>query len=107
MQVGVRTRDGTAQAETGNDYVHFDEIISFSKSETEKQVEIQIVDDNEWEPEKYFYVELYDVETQEKYEADDTECIVTILDEDFPGTMAIEKTNITAFKHWEEVVITV
>ena len=47
------------------------------------------------------------METEEKLEADDTECIVTILDEDFPGTMAIEKTTVTAYKHWEEVVLTV
>jgi len=69
-----------------------DEIITMGRKENEKKVQIPIVDDEEWEPDLDFFVELYDPNKDSKDGADrlvgeDTRCKVTILDEDFPGTL--------------------
>lgn len=54
-----------------------------------------------------FYVELYDLETSEKLEGDDTECKITILDEDFPGKIGFELTEISASMNQDTVNIIV
>jgi solute carrier family 8 (sodium/calcium exchanger) len=69
-----------------------DEIITMGRKENEKKIQIPIVDDEEWEPDLDFFVELYDPNKDPKDGADrlagdDTICKVTILDEDFPGTL--------------------
>ena len=58
-----------------------------AKSEELHQVFINIHDDEEWEPDLSFWIELYDIETGERLQGDDTRCKVTILDEDFPGKL--------------------
>ena len=68
------------------------------KQEKEYKISIPIVDDEEWEPDLDFFVELYDAQTGEKLEGDDTVCKVTILDEDFPGTLGFENTEIMVQK---------
>lgn len=88
--VGVRTKDDTAIAP--KDYKEVNQEIHFNKREQEKKIEIPIVDDEEWNPDLEFWVELYDPTKTEaglddKLPGDDTRCKVTILDEDFPGTI--------------------
>lgn len=61
LRVGVKTVDDTANA--GEDYKEIEEILEFSSSETTKIVEIGIIDDNEWEPDEDFLIELYDPDT--------------------------------------------
>jgi len=88
ITIGVRTINDTAQAP--RDYTHIDEIIEFGKRDTEKKIRIPIVDDEEWNPDLEFIVELYDpnkLEGEDRLPGDDTRCRVTILDEDFPGTI--------------------
>ena len=41
-----------------------------------------IVDDNEWEPDEDFLVELYDYTTGDRLEGKDTQTRVTIIDDD-------------------------
>jgi hypothetical protein len=38
---------------------------------------------------------------------DDTKCIVTILDEDFPGTLGFESTDVSVQKGTKEIVVVV
>jgi len=66
-------------------------------NETEIKFEVPIVDDEEWEPDLDFAIELYDPNTEEEVRlvGDDTRCTVTILDEDFPGTLGFEMTDVT------------
>lgn len=85
LEIGIRTRDGTATAP--DDYHSIDQVLVFGQTEHEKEVSIDIVDDNEWEPDEDFYVELYDVNTQKRLEGKDTETIVTIIDDDQPGQL--------------------
>ena len=54
-----------------------------------------------------FHIELYDTKTQNKLFGDDTECKVTILDEDFPGKLAFEVSQITASRSQERVDIVI
>ena len=74
-------------------------------SEVEFRVQIPIIDNNEWEPDLDFFVELYDDRTKQKLRlaGDDTECRVTILDEDFPGIIGFVETSIRVTKKHEKV----
>jgi hypothetical protein len=45
-----------------------------------------------------FNVELYDPQTQKRFVGDDTLTKVTILDEDFPGILSFEETNMSVSK---------
>ena len=83
------------------------------KRDTELKIHIPIVNDDEWEPDLDFYIELYDPNgmevdgVQPRYQGDDTRCKVTILDEDFPGTIGFENTDIHVSKGQEKVDIVV
>ena len=82
---GYRTVDDSATSQ--KDYKHVDQVVTMSKKQTEHLIQIPINDDEEWNPDLDFFVELYDAETKERLSGDDTKCKVTILDEDFPGTL--------------------
>jgi hypothetical protein len=88
------------------DYTETDEVVTLKRNEpAEMKIQIPIVDDEEWEPDLDFYVELYDpnvLDTKGKPQrlaGDDTKCKVTILDEDFPGTLGFELTDIRVSKN--------
>jgi len=105
IHFGVRTVSDTATHP--KDYTHKDEIITMEKRDTEKKFLIPIVDDDEWEPDLDFYVELYDpnkdsTDGKDRLQGDDTRCKVTILDEDFPGTLGFETTEIKCHKSMEK-----
>merc|ERR1711988_1835219 len=51
------TSDGDANST--DDYVSAAGSLKFEPGETEKPIEITIIDDNEWAPDKHFYVRLY------------------------------------------------
>jgi len=55
-------------------------------------VPIKIFDNNEWQPDLEFFVELYDGPCKGEF---DTITKVTIIDEDFPGSLGFEDTQIT------------
>jgi hypothetical protein len=75
------------------------------KRETELKIHIPIVDDEEWEPDLDFFVELYDPNVlntkgqTQRLLGDDTRTKITILDEDFPGTIGFEMTDVRVSKH--------
>lgn len=85
--VGVRTVDGEAIA--GDDYDGVDTVLNFQKK-GEQTVKIGIKDDENWEPDEDFYVELYDPETKNKLEGEDCRTRVTIIDDDRPGVLQFE-----------------
>lgn len=58
ITVGYRTVADTAYAP--KDFSHTDEKITLGPKEYEKKILIPIVDDDEWEPDLDFFVELYD-----------------------------------------------
>jgi len=62
--------------------------------ETTRKFHIKVIDDNEYEPDKDFFVSLCDYETKEQLIGADTKCTVTILDEDQPGIIGFRDRNI-------------
>ena len=88
--------------------------MTLKKRETEVKIYIPIVDDDEWEPDLDFFIELYDPNKVnqdtglfERLSGDDTRCKVTILDEDFPGCLGFELTDIRVSKNQEKVDVTI
>ena len=85
----VRTKDGDAQEEL--DYKAIDQEVHFKKGQSEEIVSVQIVDDDGWEPDEDFYVELYDKATNLRLHGADSVTRVTILDDDKPGMLVFEE----------------
>jgi hypothetical protein len=105
VHFGVKTIDSSAKE--GHDYEKFSKQITMKQGETEKKIEINIIDNNEWEPDMDFAVELYDYDSEKRLDGDDTRAIVTILDEDFPGTLGFKVTDIRVKKDMEKVDIVI
>lgn len=63
-EVGVRTKDATAKA--GKDYHAIPEAsqkIEFKQGEAEKEIFVEIIDDNQWNEDREFEIELFDSKT--------------------------------------------
>ena len=82
-KVFVRTID--AEAKAGKDYEKVEETIEFKAGESSKFIEVTINDDDNWEPDEDFFVQLYDANTREELDGQDTRTRVTIIDDDKPG----------------------
>lgn len=98
-----------ATATPDEDYVSVDKVLEFKKGEPVKMIEVEILDDDEWEPDEDFFVQLYKAETDEKLKGKDTMTKITIIDDDKPGMLVFkEKGNIItapATKQYAEIVI--
>lgn len=106
MNIGVRTVPDSAQSP--KDYTHVDELIILKKRDKEPYIfKVEIIDDDEWEPDLDFFVELYDPNTMQRLPGDDTRTKVTILDEDFPGTIGFQQTDYQVSKNQEKLDILV
>ena len=103
LEIGLRTVDDTAIAP--DDYHHKDETLLFLKDEYEKKIKIDIVDDNEWEPNEDFFVELYDLNTSKKLKGLDSETKITIIDDDNPGQFGFLSNKLST--HSKEKVLNV
>mgnify|MGYP003695018961 FL=1 len=105
MTIGVRTVEDTATSPKY--FTRYEEEIYFQPRDTEKKIQIEIIDDDEWNPDLDFFVEIYDISNNERLSGDDTKCKVTILDEDFPGNIGFEASEIKAHKTWDKVDVVV
>ena len=94
MRVGVRTRNGSAIED--EDFQKVDEILTFKEDDTEMTFEVKIVNDDAYEENEDFYVELYDPDDQETLEGEDVTSKITIIDDDQPGILGFEKRMVTA-----------
>ena len=90
--VMVRTVDGDAHA--GKDYEALDKRVTFAKGKTEEEIMVGIIDDDEWEPDEDFFLELYDANTSDRLPGEDTRTRVTILDDDKPGMIVFKEKKI-------------
>lgn len=59
--VRVRSREDTATED--DDYEKVDKVLEFSKDEGFQEINVKIHDDDEWEPDEDFYLDLYDTKT--------------------------------------------
>ena len=77
------TVDGDAKS--NKDYKPFDSVIEFGNGEDTKTFDVGITDDDDWEPDMDFFVQLYDPNSNEELIGQDTKTRVTIIDDDKPG----------------------
>jgi len=56
----VRVQTIDAEARAGEDYEEVNEVLTFKKGDMQKHVSIKINDDDNWEPDEDFFVQLYD-----------------------------------------------
>ena len=96
-------------ATSPKDYQTEDKIVTMRSDQIELKFNVPIVDDEEWEPDLDFAIELYDPNTEmlDILPGDDTKCVITILDEDFPGTLGFESTDVSVQKGKKEIVVVV
>lgn len=78
--------------------------MNFEPEET-KKISIEIINDEGWEPDEDFFVELYDISTKERLTGDNTRCKITILDDDKPGILQFRKTDIKVKRSQKKAVI--
>jgi len=60
-------------------------VINFKEGEIEQGVDVAIVNDDIFEPDEDFYMEIYDPETGDRLDGSDTKTKITIIDDDQPG----------------------
>lgn len=85
----MKTRSDTATE--GEDFEAVAELLEFKKGEASKDISIKINDDDEWEPDEDFYVDLMDPTTKAKLNGGDTTTRVTIIDDDKPGDLVFRE----------------
>ena len=91
-RVGVRTVEIPDGAQANKDFIPINTTLDFLKVETQ-EVQVKVIDDEQWEPDKEFKVELFDVSTKEPLGKKDTVCVVLILDDDKPGFLSFGHGN--------------
>jgi len=93
-------------AKAGEDYVKFDEPVSFERGEKQKYIEIGIMNDEEWEPDEDFFVQLYNAETGDELDGQDCRTRITIIDDDKPGAIYFQESkNVQADASQKTVTI--
>jgi solute carrier family 8 (sodium/calcium exchanger) len=92
IKFGARTKDDTASVES--DYKAMDKVFTLGKDDKEAIIEVEIVDDEQWEPDRDFLIEIYDVDTKEKLFGADAETRITIIDDDQPGNLCFKDRNV-------------
>jgi solute carrier family 8 (sodium/calcium exchanger) len=102
--VNFKTRDGTATKE--QDYDVQEGTIVFDKEESMKTIQIKINDDNAYEENEEFYVDLSDpaVEGTASCQAvlsDIPSVIVVIIDDDHPGTLRFKEETMVVIEQTE------
>jgi len=105
FQVGFRTRDGAAVA--GEDYHTKEGILNFKSGVDELKIEVQIIDDNQYEADEDFYVELFDPSTKAVLRGSDTVATVIIIDDDQPGSLEFQSRHTTVIENqmYAQVVV--
>jgi len=86
------TSDGDASST--DDYVSTAGTLQFKADETEKEISITIIDDNEWAPDKHFFVRLYGAKAEEnsgvEIKVNTATTQVIILNDDDPGSIGFQ-----------------
>lgn len=102
----VRVKTIDAEAKAGEDFDALDTVVNFSAGDDVKYVKVIIHDDDSWEPDEDFFVQLFDAQTDEVLDGADTRTRVTIIDDDKPGQVCFaESTNIKALATDKEAVV--
>ncbi|XP_033630178.1 sodium/calcium exchanger 3-like [Asterias rubens] len=92
-QVTIRYETVNGTAEAGSDYIAQRSTLIFEPGETEKVIEIEIIDDNEWEPDETFFVKLAMDANNEASLGHRSVMQVIIMNDDEPGVLEFTKTS--------------
>jgi len=102
--VCFHTEDGTASA--GEDYKATSGELVFKSGVATQEIQVPIIDDNQWEPDETFHVVLTDASPGVTI-GPRSIAIVTIIDDDDPGILGFTDTQATASELSDSVVIEV
>ncbi|KAF2361476.1 Sodium/calcium exchanger membrane region [Trinorchestia longiramus] len=95
-RVRVESIEGTATE--GQDYIEVNEIITFDRGEVSKTVEVEIINDNQWEPDEEFYLRLSMLHEKEEREGVQLGRInimeIVILNDDEPGVLQFPRRGV-------------
>lgn len=96
LTVRVETINGTAVAP--EDYIPYNDTVTFAANEQLEQIYIEIVDDNEWEPDEFFFVKLirFPDTVQDATLGNISISQVTIINDDEPGKLEFAKPTVIA-----------
>jgi solute carrier family 8 (sodium/calcium exchanger) len=102
--VKYKTRDGTAKGT--DDYTTDEGVLTFEPEDTMKILAIKIRDDNAYEENEEFYVDLSDPSVEESAScqavlSDIPSVCVVIIDDDDPGTLKFKEETIEVFEEAE------
>ncbi|XP_076456318.1 sodium/calcium exchanger Calx-like [Babylonia areolata] len=109
VTVGIETIDGTATAQ--EDYRPVKTLLTFKPKESRQDFFVEIVDDDVWEPDEFFYVKLF-LDPQGSKQEDvviGKVCInqVTIVNDDEPGRLQFSKPSYLIKESSERAQLTV
>jgi len=99
----VRVLTIDQEAIAGNDYEKVDTVLNFKQGERTQYIDVIINDDDNWEPDEDFFVQLLDPVTGQELKGDDCRTRVTIIDDDKPGQIAFEESKVIKALATEEV----
>ena len=107
VKIKVDTIDGSA--DEGDDYVGIHDIYTFAPNQTELQVEIEIIDDDDWEPDEEFFLKIGLSPNSDKDVKIGKKNIMTIviLNDDEPGTFGFDKRGHFVKESCGDAIITV
>ncbi|XP_064478601.1 sodium/calcium exchanger Calx-like [Ornithodoros turicata] len=92
--IRVETIDGTATA--GEDYIEMRQTILFQPGEAQRKVSVQIVQDNQWEPDETFFIKLCLPEQTNPQVAIGRKAVmeITIINDDDPGVFQFRRRGL-------------
>ncbi|KAE9524627.1 hypothetical protein AGLY_014677 [Aphis glycines] len=92
--VRVDSINGTAKE--GEDFVKVKEVVEFKENEEEKEIFIELIDDNKWEPDEEFFLRMSVVHHKDLSVKLGSISImeVTIIDNDEPGIISFGKRGL-------------
>lgn len=103
----VRVATIDAEAKAGEDFKAVDEVLNF-KSDGTQFISVEIFDDENWEPDEDFFVQMFDPESNAELVGQDCKTRVTIIDDDKPGQICFEQSGTikaVASDEFAEIVI--
>jgi len=101
VSVQYMTKDGSEvgnAAVAGGDYVKKEGTLVFKPGETEQTITVEIINDNAYEEDEEFYVDLFDPSPEsEAHLGANSRATVVIIDDDLPGDLSFpeEEMHIT------------
>jgi solute carrier family 8 (sodium/calcium exchanger) len=102
-RVHYSTSDGTAKGQTeglaGRYLPLFGQVLVFKEGETEKEIIVTLLDDNEWQPDEHFFVTLSPAD--ECVQMSLTTHQVIILNDDDPGKFSFSESSKAVLEHHE------